>query len=35
VAGPYANAQQAQSACAKLKKQNVACQVTGFGGDNL
>ncbi|MFO1171010.1 MAG: SPOR domain-containing protein [Hyphomicrobiaceae bacterium] len=35
LAGPFANAQQAQSACAKLKKQNVACQVTGFGGDNL
>ncbi len=35
LAGPFANAQQAQSMCAKLKKQNVACQVTGFGGENL
>lgn len=35
VAGPFTNAQQAQSLCAKLKKQNVTCQVTGFGGDNL
>lgn len=35
VTGPFTSAQQAQSVCAKLKKQNVACQVTGFGGDNL
>jgi hypothetical protein len=35
VAGPLASAQQAQSLCAKLKKQNVACQVTNYGGDNL
>jgi hypothetical protein len=35
VAGPFTSAQQAQSLCAKLKKQNVACQVTGFGGDSL
>ncbi len=35
VTGPFTSAQQAQSVCAKLKKQNVTCQVTGFGGDNL
>jgi hypothetical protein len=35
VAGPFTSAQQAQSLCAKLKKQNVPCQVTGFGGDNI
>ena len=35
VTGPFTSAQQAQSLCAKLKKQNVTCQVTGFGGDNL
>lgn len=35
VTGPFTSAQQAQSVCAKLKKQNVTCQVTNFGGDNL
>ena len=35
VTGPFTSAQQAQSVCAKLKKQNVTCQVTSFGGDNL
>ncbi|MEZ5923424.1 MAG: SPOR domain-containing protein [Hyphomicrobiaceae bacterium] len=34
VAGPITNAQQAQSLCAKLKKQNIACSVTEFGGDS-